>query len=51
MLGGSEYRVAKWISMGGHIPNQNGTHQALLALAAKHGVKLSAEEIIYGGNP
>lgn len=46
---GAELRVGQWISRGGDIPSQNGQHRALLALAEKHGVKLTADEIINGG--
>lgn len=49
LLGGSPYRVGQWIARGGDIPNGDGTHRKLLALAKKEGIALSAEEIINGG--
>lgn len=46
--------ISKWIARGGKIPNSsrpdgNDTHQGLLELAKKEGVKLTAEELIQGG--
>ena len=46
---GSETIVCQWIHRGGEIPNQKGTHKRLLALADKHRVTLTADEIIRGG--
>lgn len=46
---GYEFLVAKWISRGGHIPSTNDNHRRLLSLAKEQGVKLSAEEIVLGG--
>jgi hypothetical protein len=48
--------ISKWISRGGRIPNNRGgrkeeMHRALLTLAEKRKVKLTAEELIYGGVP
>lgn len=49
LLGGSPYRVGQWIARGGDIPNGDGTHRKLLALAKQEGVKLTPGEIINGG--
>jgi hypothetical protein len=48
--------ISKWISRGGSIPNsrrgrKEDMHRSLLALAEKQKVKLTAEELIYGGVP
>lgn len=49
MLEGSPYRVGQWIARGGDIPNGDGTHKRLLALAKQHNVRLTPDEIINGG--
>lgn len=46
--------ISKWIARGGKIPNSSredgrDTHQGLLELAKKEGVRLTAEELIQGG--
>jgi hypothetical protein len=44
--------ISKWIARGGKIPNSSrhgDTHKRLLALAKKERVKLTAEELTFGG--
>lgn len=46
--------ISKWISRGGKIPNSSrhgDTHKRLLALAKQKKVKLTVEELTFGGEP
>lgn len=54
LMGKHRQTVWSWIYRGGRIPNTKqkdggDTHTLLLALAKKHGVKLTEREIIQGG--
>lgn len=49
LLGVDPSAISKWISRGGHIPSTSDTHKRLLTLAKKNKIKLTAEELTFGG--
>lgn len=52
-LGIDPSSISKWIKRGGKIPNRStqegDTHQRLLVLAKKKKIKLTLEELTFGG--
>jgi hypothetical protein len=53
LLGIDPSAISKWIARGGDIPNRasgnTNTHKRLLELAKEHGVKLTVQELTFGG--
>jgi hypothetical protein len=49
LLGKSQSYICQLTIRGGHVPNTNGMHSKWLELARAKKVKLSADELIYGG--